>query len=125
MLLTEIVAQTKSLTKKYVLRKIVSIAYTGKEMSLKLNSCSLYFPLENKKGCCPWSFHLPSVFTESQNGWGWKGLLDVILSCPPVQAGPPTAGCPGPCPDGFLVFTRMESPQNFWETWTSAQSPSQ
>lgn len=31
MLLTEIGAQTKSLTKIYVFRRIVSIAYTGKQ----------------------------------------------------------------------------------------------
>jgi len=28
---------------------------------------------------------------ESQNGWGWKGLLEVIWSKPRAQVGPPVA----------------------------------
>lgn len=37
---------------------------------------------------------------EPQNGGGLKGPLDA--SCPPpALAGPPTAGSPGLCPDGF------------------------
>lgn len=40
-------------------------------------------------------------FTESQNGRGWMGPLEVTLSNPPAQAGSPRAGCPGPHPDGF------------------------
>lgn len=39
--------------------------------------------------------------TESQNGWGWEGPLEVILSNPPAQAGSPRAGWQGSCPEGF------------------------
>ena len=45
----------------------------------------------------------PTRNREPQNGWGWKGSLEVIWSKPPAQAGPPTADCPGPCPDGFWI----------------------
>lgn len=39
--------------------------------------------------------------TEPQNGCGWKGRLEVILSNPATQAGSPRADFPGPHPDGF------------------------
>lgn len=39
--------------------------------------------------------------TASQHGWEWQGLLEVQPGPTPAQAGPPTAGCPGPCPGGF------------------------
>ena len=62
---------------------------------------------------------------ESQNGVGWKGALEIIWPKPTARAGPPTAGCPGPCPDGFWISPRMETPQPPWVTFASAQSPSQ
>ena len=38
---------------------------------------------------------------ESQNIRGQKGLLWIIWSSLPAEAGSPTAGCTGPCPDGI------------------------
>ena len=38
--------------------------------------------------------------SELQDGSVGEEPLEVIWSTPPAQAGPPTAGCPGPCPDG-------------------------
>lgn len=32
-------------------------------------------------------------FTEVQNGWSWRGSLEVIQANPLTQAGPPTTGC--------------------------------
>jgi len=46
-----------------------------------------------------WIYHLPQCasdrVTESQNGLACKGPLEVILSNPLTQAGPPRAGCQG------------------------------
>ena len=64
------------------------------------------------------------IVTESQNGWGWKGTLGVILSHLPVQAVPPTRGSPALCPDGFCISNRMETPQPLWATSARARSPS-
>ena len=36
-----------------------------------------------------------TLFTESQNGRGWKGPLWLTQSNPPAEAGSPTAGCNG------------------------------
>jgi len=47
----------------------------------------------------------------------WSNLL--------AQAGSPSADCPGPCPDGFSIFPRIETPQPPWAICASAQSPSQ
>lgn len=50
---------------------------------------------------------------ESQNHLGWRGSVEIIQSAfpqTPAQAQSPRAGCPGPCPDGFLVSPRMETP---------------
>jgi len=33
---------------------------------------------------------------------------------PSAQGGPPTAGCPGPCPAGFSMPPRMEIPPPLW-----------
>ena len=69
-----------------------------------------------------------SAISESQNSWGWKEPLEVILSNPfnlPAQAGPPRAGCPGPCPDSFWISPRMDTPQPLWVAYASARSPSQ
>jgi len=43
--------------------------------------------------------HFQVTGTESQNGWGGNGPLEVIWANPPVQAGPPSAICPRLCPD--------------------------
>ena len=56
---------------------------------------------------------------ESQNHLGWRGSVEIIQSAfpqTPAQAQSPRAGCPGPCPDGFLVSPRMETPQLLWAT---------
>lgn len=47
----------------------------------------------------------------NQNGWGWKGALDVILSNLPAQAKPPTASCTGLCLDDFGVSPRKQTTQ--------------
>lgn len=44
------------------------------------------------------------LFTESQNGCGWKGLMEVTCFNPSAEAGPPEAGSLGPCSDGFAAF---------------------
>jgi len=49
-----------------------------------------------------------SLNTESQNVRGWKGPLWVKQSNPPAEAGLPTAGCTGPCPD--LVQADLDVP---------------
>lgn len=59
---------------------------------------------------------------DSQNGWGWKGSPDVILSNPPAQAGPSRTGYPGPCPTGFWLSPSMNSPQHLWATSSSVWS---
>lgn len=35
------------------------------------------------------------------------------------------AGCPGPCPDGFWVSPKLETPQSPWPTCSHVQSPLQ
>lgn len=66
-----------------------------------------------------WGFF---VITELlQTGWVWKITLKVIWSNPPAQVGPPAAGCPGPCPDGFWLSPRREASQPLWATCVSAQ----
>ena len=47
--------------------------------------------------------------TESQNGWSWKGPLEVIFSTHPAQARSPTAGCPGPCPCNKIAVLQITS----------------
>lgn len=45
-------------------------------------------------------------FTKSQDGWGWEGLLQAILSAPApsvAQAQSARAGRPGPCPVGYYL----------------------
>ena len=53
--------------------------------------------------------------TESQNGWGWKGHLEIIFSNLPSQAGSPIEGCSGP------------RSGNFWylQGWTLHNLPGQ
>lgn len=52
--------------------------------------------------------------TETQNGWGRKGYLEVIRSNPLAQARTPRAGCTGPCPGSFQRCPRMETLQPLW-----------
>jgi len=56
---------------------------------------------------------------ESQNGWGWKAPLEVILPNAPGQAGPPRASCPGPCPRQLSSVSKVEgsttSPSNLFQ----------
>lgn len=59
------------------------------------------------------------------NGLGWKGLLEVIWSNPPAQAGTHGAGCPTPCPSGFWRSPVEETPQPLWATCASTPSPTQ
>lgn len=43
---------------------------------------------------------VPACWSLSQNGWGWKGLQDIIIwSDPSAQTGPARASCPGPFPE--------------------------
>lgn len=46
------------------------------------------------------------------------------LNQPPAQELPPRAGCPGMCPDGFLISPRMETTLSLWAMYSSAQLPS-
>lgn len=49
-------------------------------------------------------------FTESLSVWGWQGPLEVILSIPHAQPGPPPTSYSRHCLDSFLVSSRMEIP---------------
>ena len=49
------------------------------------------------------------IITESQNGPGWKGPLDVILCNTAAQARPPRANCIGPRPDGCTFISGVSS----------------
>lgn len=64
-------------------------------------------------------------FTVSLNDQGWQGPLEVILSIPHAQTGPPPASYSRPCLDSFLVSSGTEIPQSLWATCARAQSPSQ
>lgn len=48
----------------------------------------------------------PPLGIESWNDWGWKGLLEVMWSIPPTQAGPPRVSCWGPYPGNFWIYPR-------------------
>lgn len=67
--------------------------------------------------------HWQGIFTESQNGWGSKGPLEVNWSNLSAQAGSPKVGCPGPCLDCFRVSLKMETLQPLQATCAHAQSP--
>lgn len=56
--------------------------------------------------------------TESQNGQGWKGPLEVMLSNPLPKAGLPR-------PDSFWISPRRETSQPLWTARLCAQSLSQ
>lgn len=62
--------------------------------------------------------------TESRAGWGWKGPVGFIWPYPLPKRGHPEAGCPGPCPDGFWISPRLETPQAPWATCAGARAPS-
>lgn len=44
---------------------------------------------------------------------------------PPAQAGPPQAGCPGPCQVSSWRSPKRETPQPLWATCARAPSPAQ
>ena len=50
-----------------------------------------------------------------------RDLQRLSCSTPPAQAGPPTAGCPGPCPDSFWISWRTETPPRLRPTCSSDQ----
>lgn len=58
--------------------------------------------------------------SKSWHGSCGKRLVEVSLSNPPVPAGTPRAGGPGPCLDGFWVTPRMETPSLPWATCACA-----
>lgn len=45
----------------------------------------------------------------SENTWGWKGFLELILSGPPAQAGSPTSGYPASRPGEQLHLADLKS----------------
>jgi len=65
------------------------------------------------------------IVTESQNGWGQKRPLEVILPNPPAQAGHLKQVAQGHVQTAFLISPRVETPQPPWTTCAGAQSPSQ
>lgn len=64
---------------------------------------------------CNWKLKWQSIqfhwTTESQDVWGWKGPLEIILSYFPAQAGTCRTSSPGPRPQGFWISPKMEAPQ--------------
>lgn len=63
-----------------------------------------------------WSFGIQNHrCKESQDGWGWKGPLEVIWSNSNAQARPSKASCPGTYPDGSWISPKMKTPQAPWE----------
>lgn len=64
--------------------------------------------------------------TESQNGTGWKGLLEMIWSIPPLfKQGPMVLVAQDHVQISFSLFPQVETPQPLWATYASAQSLSQ
>lgn len=55
------------------------------------------------------------TITELQDVRAWRGHLHLTWSNL-VQTGPPTASCPGPCPDAFWISPRMETSQSLCVT---------
>jgi len=62
------------------------------------------------------SIHHSTWITDLQNGWSWKGPLEVTWSTRPTQAGPLRARCPGACPSSFWISLTMEKPLPLWTT---------
>lgn len=58
--------------------------------------------------------------TESQNGWGWWGPMDVIWSKLLLKQGHPETSFPGLWLDNFLIFPRRLTPQSPQATYFSA-----
>ena len=59
-------------------------------------------------------WHRPRMpLTDSQNGRGGKGPLEVTWSKPPAQPGPPRAGCPALCPMELLFLMFLSIEHNF------------
>lgn len=84
--------------------------------------CFLMWKVFENGSLTPYSKGYADHITEIQNGWGWKGFLEVIQDNPPAQAGPPTTGCYFPLlallTNHFLFFILAWlycSSWNFWE----------
>lgn len=56
---------------------------------------------------------------ESQNGWGWQGLLEIASSNPSAEEGPPRIGCPCPCSNSFWISPGREILQHLWAACAS------
>lgn len=56
---------------------------------------------------------LPHALTDSQNGRGGRGPLEVIWSKLPAQPGPPRTGCPAPCPAELSFLMSLLMRHNF------------
>lgn len=57
---------------------------------------------------CKYILHI----TELQNRWGWKRLLEIVLSNPPTKAGTPRAGYTGLHPGEFRISPEKQAPQS-------------
>ena len=67
-----------------------------------------------------WPQHFTLSFAHHITGcFRWEGTSENDLVQPLLKAGPPTASCSGPCPVGFWISQRMETPQALWATCTS------
>lgn len=60
-----------------------------------------------------------NLITETGNGWGWQGPLEVIQPNPPVQGSPP-ASSPELHPGGFWISPEKETAQPLCEASSSA-----
>lgn len=61
----------------------------------------------------------------TENRTEWPRVEGFIWSNRLAQAGPPSAGCPGPCPNGFWTPPGRETAHTLWVTCRSALSLSQ
>lgn len=66
-----------------------------------------------------------AVQIESQNSWCWEGLLKVIWSSVPAQAGPSKASYMERCPESFWISLRTDTPQLLWVTCSNTRLPSE
>ena len=72
--------------------------------------------------CCIWLFEhiytccLNIYINRIMEELRLVGIFGNRLVRTSAQAGPPKAGCPGPCPVGFCLSPRMEAPQPLWAT---------
>lgn len=95
-----------SLWRYYIIKGCHSCSWLWKPHAFLINLCSceplccsdfflcfqMWKGFENG-GMTPYSEGYIDHITEVQNGWDWKGSLEVIQANPPAQTGPPTAGC--------------------------------